>query len=170
MSGTNSKQLEQLIRSLGILVVEDNANMRRVIRSLLEAIGVGRIDFATDGIEGLEGIHELDPDVLVLDWEIPLLGGAELVRMVRSQGAVPTPDLPIIVLSAHGERRQVLEATRLGVDQYLIKPISVRAMHARLAAIVTKPRPIARRAGIVAPPPRPRSEPLPETEVWEVSV
>jgi two-component system chemotaxis response regulator CheY len=166
MLGANFKQLEQRIRSLGILVVEDNANMRQIIRSLLQAIGVGQIDFATDGIEGLEAIQELNPDVLVLDWEIPLLAGAELVRMVRTPGTVPNADLPIIVLSAHGERRQVIEATRLGVDQYLIKPISVRAMHARLADIVTKPRPIVRHTDFTLSPPQPRSE----TEVWDVSV
>jgi len=154
MSGTPPKQLEKLVQSLGVLIIEDNPYMRKVIRNLLMTIGIKRITEAADGIEGLEAIRTAGPDVVLLDWEMPLLGGAELVRIVRSPGVFPTPDLPIIVLSAHAERRRVVEAMRLGVNEYLIKPISVQTLQARLAAVTANPRPIVQRDGYYGPEPR----------------
>lgn len=125
MSRTNPRHIEKLIRSFSVLI----------------AIGIQRGTEAGDGIEALEAIHTVGPDVVLLDWELPMLGGDELVRMVRSPRVSPTPDLPIIVLSAHGERRRVLEAMRLGVNEYLIKPISAEALRTRLIAAVASRRP-----------------------------
>jgi two-component system, chemotaxis family, chemotaxis protein CheY len=58
---------------------------------------------------------------------MPLLSGAELVRIVRSAGVFPIPDVPIIMLSAHGERWRVVEAVKLGVNEHLVKPLSAKA-------------------------------------------
>jgi CheY-like chemotaxis protein len=154
MSGTAPKNFERLIHSLGVLIVEDNPYMRQVIRNLLTTLGIKRIAEAADGIEGLEAIRTFVPDVVLLDWEMPLLSGAELVRIVRSPGVFPTPDLPIVILSAHGERWRVVEAMRLGVNEYLIKPVSAQALHARLMSIITNPRPIVQRDGYYGPEPR----------------
>jgi len=90
----------------------------------------------------------------VLDWEMPLLSGAELVRIVRSPGVFPTPDIPIIMLTAHGERWRVVEAVRLGVHEYLIKPVSAKSLYDRLAAIVAQPRPVVQRGDYYGPEPR----------------
>jgi CheY-like chemotaxis protein len=154
MSATGPKHLAKLVRSLGVLVVEDNVYMRKVIRNLLTTIGIKHVTEASDGLEGLEAIRQVTPDVVLLDWEMPLLNGAELVRIVRSPGVFPTPDLPIVVLSAHGERWRVVEAMRLGVNEYLVKPVSAQALYARMVAIVTNPRPIVQRDGYYGPQPR----------------
>src|SRR4051812_36842874 len=97
------KHAEILINSLSVLVVDDNAYMRQIVRSLLINIGVKNIHEASDGIEALEVIRAVGPDIIILDWEMPLLNGPELVRIVRSPGVFPTPDIPIIMLSGHGE-------------------------------------------------------------------
>ena len=154
MPGTAPKNLDRRIQSLAVLIVEDNPYMRKVVRNLLMTIGVKRISEAADGIEGLEAIRTVGPDVVLLDWEMPLLSGAELVRIVRSPGVFPTPDLPIIVLSAHGERSRVVEAMRLGVNEYLVKPVSAHSLQARLLAIMANPRPIVERDGYYGPEPR----------------
>jgi len=154
MSRTDSKQLQQCIQSLGVLIVEDTAHMRKLIRNLLLTIGVTRIEEAADGIEGLEAIRTFAPDVVLLDWEMPLLGGAEVVRIVRSPDVFPRPDLPIIVISSNGEHRQVLEATRLGVNEFVGKPVSLKALRARLMAIVARRRPIVQSGGYYDPEPR----------------
>ena len=78
---------------------------------------------------------------MILDWEMPLLSGAELVRIVRSPGVFPMPDVPIIMLSGHGERWRVVEAVRLGVNEYLVKPVSAKALYDRLVSIIMQPRP-----------------------------
>jgi DNA-binding response OmpR family regulator len=154
MSGTVPKHYERLIQSLGVLIVEDNPYMRKVIRNLLTTIGIKRVMETADGIEGLEAIRSFGPDVVLLDWEMPLLSGAELVRIVRSPGVFPTPDLPIVMLSAHGERWRVVEALKLGVNEYLIKPVSAQALKARFVSIMTNPRRIVQREGYYGPEPR----------------
>jgi PleD family two-component response regulator len=85
---------------------------------------------------------------------MPLLSGAELVRIVRSPAAFPTPDLPIIIITAHGERWRVMEAMRLGVNEYLVKPVSAQALRDRLVTVAANPRPIVRHKGYYGPEPR----------------
>ena len=98
--------------------------MRKVVRNMLVNLGVKNIHEAPDGIAGLEAIRIVAPDLVILDWEMPLLNGAELVRIVRSPGVFPVPDVPIIMLTGHVERWRVIEASRLGVNEFLKKPVS----------------------------------------------
>jgi two-component system chemotaxis response regulator CheY len=84
------------------------------------------------------------------------------VRIVRSPGAFPTPDLPIIVLTAHGERRRILEAAKLGVNEFLCKPVSAKALYDRLLSILLKPRQSVQLGEYYGPAPRrPNSVPPP---------
>ena len=85
---------------------------------------------------------------------MPLLNGAELVRIVRSPGVFPVPDVPIIMLSGHGERWRVLEAVQLGVNEYLIKPVSAKALYDRLVTITIQPRPTVQLGDYYCPEPR----------------
>jgi two-component system, chemotaxis family, chemotaxis protein CheY len=105
--------------------------MRTIVRNLLGNIGVKSVTEVGDGIAALEKIREGVPDVIILDWEMPLLNGPELVRIVRSPGVFPTPDIPIIMLSAHGEQWRIIESVKLGVNEFLCKPVSARALFDR---------------------------------------
>jgi len=136
----NAKQAEYLIQQLAVLVVEDNPFMRSLVRNMLSHIGVGKVHEASDGIMALEIIRAVSPDLIVLDWEMPLLNGPELVRIVRSPGVFPLPDIPIIMLTAHGQRWRVAEAAKLGVNEFLCKPVSARALLDRILSILLKPR------------------------------
>src|SRR5215472_7127965 len=107
------RKVEKLLQSLEVLIIDDNPYMRKVVRNLLTSIGVKNVHEAVDGVTGLEAIRMLAPSLVLLDWEMPLLNGAELVRIVRSPGVFPVPDIPIIMLTAHVERWRVLDATRL---------------------------------------------------------
>ncbi len=138
----SKSDVEALIQDLSILIVDDNQYMRKIVRTLLVNIGVRKVYEASDGIAGLDAIRIVTPDVVILDWELPLLNGAEFVRIVRSPGVFPLSDVPIIMLSSHGERWRVVEAVRIGVNEYLRKPVSAQALLDRLTAIVAKPRPV----------------------------
>lgn len=151
----NAKQAEYLIQRLSVLVVDDSAFMRNMVRGLLSNIGVKNTHEAADGIAALEMIREVSPDVVILDWEMPLLNGPELVRIVRSPGVFPVPDIPIIMLSAHGERWRVVEAAKLGVNEFLCKPVSAKALSDRLISILLKPRESVRLGEYYGPAPRP---------------
>jgi two-component system chemotaxis response regulator CheY len=136
----NPKQAEVILQQLRVLLVDDNAFMRTIVRGLLNNIGVKIVSEATDGIAALDMIRESPPDVVILDWEMPLLNGPELVRIVRSPGVFPTPDIPIIMLTAHGEHWRILESVKLGVNEFLCKPVSAKALFERLISIILKPR------------------------------
>jgi len=156
----NAKQAAFLIQQLSVLVVDDNQFMRQLVRGLLATVGVRKILEATDGIAALETIREAKPDVVVLDWEMPLLNGPELVRIVRSPGVFPTPDIPIIMLTGHLERWRVLEAAKLGVNEFLGKPVSAKSLHDRLISILLKPRETVRVGDYYGPAPRNGTLPL----------
>jgi CheY-like chemotaxis protein len=150
----SKKELTDRIQALCVLVVDDNQYMRKMVRNLLVNCGVKDIYEAGDGITALDTIRTVGPDVVVLDWEMPLLSGAELVRIVRSPGVFPMPDVPIIMLSGHGERWRVVEAVRLGVNEYLVKPVSAKALYDRLVSITLKPRPTVQLGDYYGPEPR----------------
>jgi two-component system chemotaxis response regulator CheY len=148
------KEIADLIQSLTVLVVDDNQYMRKMVRNLLVNCGVKDIYEAPDGIAALDTIRTVVPDVVILDWEMPLLSGAELVRIVRSPGVFPMPDIPIIMLTGHCERWRVVEAVRLGVNEYLTKPVSAKAIYDRLVSILAQPRPIVQLGDYYGPEPR----------------
>jgi two-component system, chemotaxis family, chemotaxis protein CheY len=148
------KEVAGLIQSLSVLVVDDNQYMRKMVRNLLVNCGIKDIYEAADGIAALDIIRTVVPDVVILDWEMPLLSGAELVRIVRSPGVFPMPDIPIIMLTGHCERWRVVEAVRLGVNEYLTKPVSAKAIYDRLVSIMAQPRPIVQLGDYYGPEPR----------------
>jgi CheY-like chemotaxis protein len=149
-----ARHVEFRIQQLRVLVVDDNAFMRKMVRSLLLNIGVKKVYEAADGIAGLEQIRAVAPDVIVLDWEMPLLDGPELVRIVRSPGVFPTPDIPIIMLTAHGDRSRIVEAVRIGVNEFLCKPVSAKMLADRLTSIFAKPRANVKLGDYYGPEPR----------------
>ena len=153
-SKLSKKELTDRIQSLCVLVVDDNQYMRKMIRNLLVNCGIKDIYEAGDGIAALDTIRTVGPDVVVLDWEMPLLNGPELVRIVRSPGVFPMPDVPIIMLSGHGERWRVIEAMRLGVNEYLVKPVSAKALYDRMVTIMIQPRPTVQLGDYYGPEPR----------------
>jgi two-component system chemotaxis response regulator CheY len=154
MYSAQTSKADRLVQSAQVLVIDDNQYMRKVVRSLLMNLGVKNIHEASDGIAGLDAIRLYAPDLVVLDWEMPLLNGPELVRIVRSPGVFPAADIPIIMLTGHVERWRVLEATRLGVNEFLKKPVSAKALKDRMLAILTKPRKMVRRGEYYGPEPR----------------
>ena len=156
----NAKHAEFLIQQLSVLVVDDSQFMRTLVRGLLGNIGVKKIFEAGDGLAGLQVIREFAPDVVVLDWEMPLLNGPELVRIVRSPGVFPTPDVPIIMLTAHGERWRIVESVKLGVNEFLCKPVSAKALFDRLISVLLKPRASVRLGEYYGPEPRHRMREL----------
>ena len=143
-----------LLSSRKILVIDDEHYTRKVIRTLLMSIGVRSIQEAPNGEAGLEVIRTFAPDIVLVDWEMPGLDGPGFVRAVRSPDTFPYPDIPIIMLTAHGERSRVIEAARLGVHEYLLKPVSSQALQARILSVVTHPRRMVRRGDYYGPEPR----------------
>jgi two-component system, chemotaxis family, chemotaxis protein CheY len=149
-----TRMLQPKIEALKVLVVDDDQYMRKVVRTMLNAIGVKTVFEAVDGVAGLEALRKHNPDIVIVDWEMPMIDGAQFVRMVRTPGEFPSPGVPIIMLSGHGDRWRVVEAARIGAHEYLLKPVSTKALQDRIVAILGKPRPTVQLEGYYGPAPR----------------
>lgn len=149
-----------MIQGLNILVVDGNAYMRKVTRMMLMNLGAKSVMEAADGLAALEQIRNSDPDVMLLDWDMPLLNGMEVVRIVRSPGVFPRPNLPIIMLTSRAHRSSVVQALHAGINEFLVKPTSAKALHDRLSSIVINPRPMVQLGDAYVPQPRKMSSGL----------
>jgi CheY-like chemotaxis protein len=146
--------LETFVKDLAILVVDGNGYMRRTTRTMLMNLGARSVREAADGIAALEQIRTWNPDVMLIDWDLPVLNGMEVMRIVRSPGVFPRPDLPAIMLTSRTRRSHVLEAMRVGVHEFLVKPTSPKALRDRLMSIMIKPRPLMKVGELYVPKPR----------------
>jgi CheY-like chemotaxis protein len=150
--------VQNMIQGLGILVVDDNAYMRRVTRMMLMNLGAKSVYEAGDGLAALEIIRIFDPDIMVIEWDMPVLNGPEVMRIVRSPEVFPRPELPVIMLTDRARRSDVVEAMRLGAHEFLIKPTSPKALQDRLLSIFCNPRPMVQIGDYYVPEPRIRRQ------------
>ena len=148
------KALSVKLNSARVLLVDDEPYMRKVVRTMLLGMGVRAVHEADDGPTGLAMIRTHAPDVVILDWEMPGLNGTSFVRMVRSPETFPLPDTPIIMLTGHGERQRVIEAVCVGVNEFLLKPVSTNALRDRLVSVLLNPRKMVSSGPYYGPMPR----------------
>jgi two-component system chemotaxis response regulator CheY len=142
MRSTFASRVEEITRGLRVLVIADNPYLRKLVRSLLVNVGVKHIDEVADGLAGLEAVRIFEPDIAIFDWDLPLLSGAELVRILRTPGVHGKSGVALIAFSNKARRRQVSEAKKLGVDAFLVMPMSAKTLLDRLLTIVSR-RPAA---------------------------
>lgn len=116
-----------------ILTIEDDAAIRRGIVDALEFAGY-RVLEADRGDTALEAALRLTYELLLLDLVLPGLDGLELLRQVRDA----RPTLPVIILSARGEETDRVRGLKLGADDYVVKPFSVRELTARVEAVLRR--------------------------------
>jgi CheY-like chemotaxis protein len=129
---------------LRFLVIDDNAHMRRIMRTLLHGFGTREVYEAEDGAAGLEAFNHYLPDLIITDWAMPIFDGIELTQMIRQPNANSNPYIPIIMLTGHSEKKRVMAARDAGVTEFLAKPISAKGLYQRILNVVAKPRPFIR--------------------------
>ena len=132
-----------------ILIVDDEANMRLGLKDNLEFEGF-RVSEAIDGVDALEKVGKLNPDLIVLDVMMPNLSGYDVCKRLRKEGR----ETPIIMLTAKGEEIDRVLGLEIGADDYIQKPFSLRELIARIKAIlrrstVNQNKPSAYRIGLL---------------------
>jgi type II secretory ATPase GspE/PulE/Tfp pilus assembly ATPase PilB-like protein/CheY-like chemotaxis protein len=120
-----------------VLLVEDEDQLRRVMKDLLERDGY-RIVEAGDGISALEQVDRHNPDVILLDLNLPGLDGYGVLSQVRSRPT--TAGIPVIVLTAKGDEDNEVRVLQLGANDFLTKPFRARALSARLESVIQRGR------------------------------
>ena len=121
-----------------VLVVEDEQALVELLRYNLEQAGF-RVTVALDGEEALAAVRDEVPDLVLLDWMLPLMSGIEVCRQLRRQTA--TANLPIIMLTARGEEGDRVRGLDAGADDYVAKPFSPAELVARIRAVLRRIRP-----------------------------
>jgi two-component system chemotaxis response regulator CheY len=136
---------------LKVLVVDDNQHMRKLVVAILQAFGVIQIFEAADGNRAWTTLRESNPDVVILDWMMEGLTGIDVARMVRTSPQTPNPFVPIIMLTGYTQIDHVRQARDAGVNEFLAKPVSVKAVMSRLVSVIEHPRPYVRTKAYFGP-------------------
>ena len=121
-----------------VMLVEDEAALVTMLRYNMEKEGF-RVCEAMDGEEALTLLAERNPDLVVLDWMLPIMSGIEVCRQIRRKPR--TRDLPVIMLTARGEEGDKVRGLNTGADDYLTKPFSLPELMARVRALLRRVRP-----------------------------
>jgi CheY-like chemotaxis protein len=139
---------------LSTLVVDDSLYVRRIVRDMLMRVGLRRIREASDGAEALGQIAEGRPDLVILDWDLPILSGEEVIRLIRDATTSPLPTVPLILMISQPRIDRIKRAVRFGVTEVVAKPFSPKSLWSRLDEVIHRPRPFTQVGSLLIPKPR----------------
>ena len=123
-----------LKQQLKVLVVDDQRTSRMLIRDALDQLGIQQVAFAVDGEEGLQMMMSTPSHIVISDFNMPKLDGLQLLKAIRAYG--PTKKTPFIILTGRGDRELVQKAAASGVNNFLVKPITVPVLLKTIEAVV----------------------------------
>jgi len=139
------------LRSLNVLLVDDNQHMRMITATILHSAGIRSIREMPDGAAALTALREGVCDLAIVDFNMFPLDGVEFTRLVRNSPDSPNPYLPIIMLTGHSEKNRVMEARDAGVTEFVTKPITAKALFDRIQAVIFRPRAYVKTEGYFGP-------------------
>ncbi len=125
------------IETMSILIVDDMKSMRLTIRKMLQNLKIGKnLRFAENGKEGLEILNNSNCDIAIIDWNMPVMNGVEMLERIRKDSAIR--DIPVIMVTAESQRDIVSEVAETEIDAYLLKPLTLSALDEKIKAVVNK--------------------------------
>ena len=151
MLPTMKKLTAYNLERLKVMVVDDNRNMRMIVRQVLHALGIKDIAEAEDGVDAFKTLKVFNADIIITDWLMTPLDGIDLTRMLRTSKDSPNPYLPIIMVSGHTEAKRITEARDAGVTEFLAKPLSVEGLYKRIVNAIENPRPFVKSPNYTGP-------------------
>lgn len=142
-----AKTIQPLIQQTSALIVEDQPNMRQVVRKVLKHIGLNDITEAPDGLTALNILRDRNSprpgklaspdgpiDIVICDWNMPSMTGVELLREVRKDAALAK--ITFCMLTGENERYSIMEAIEHGANEYIVKPFSTNTLEDKLRKIL----------------------------------
>lgn len=132
------------LKALSVLLVDDNANMRKILGAILKSFGVRNIKEADDGLQALRVLNGQDIDIVFTDLMMQPVDGLAFIRWIRTSTASPNPFLPVVMITGHATQRSLNEARMAGVTEFLAKPVTARGVMHRLNEVINNPRPFVR--------------------------
>ena len=133
------------------VLLDDSSHMLSILRTILQGFGITDVAETRDAASAFETVRDHKPDFAIVDLHLDDLSGIEFTQLIRTAPDSPDRMLPIIMVTAYSERRQVKEAINVGVNEFLVKPIRPIDLFNRVRMIIEKPRPFVNAPGYFGP-------------------
>jgi two-component system chemotaxis response regulator CheY len=127
--------------NMKILVVDDFATMRQIVRKSLGELGFSNVTEAVDGVDALAKLEKDKFNFIISDWNMPNMMGLDFLKAVRASERFK--GIPFLMVTAEAKKENVFEAARAGVSQYIVKPFTVASLEEKINAIFAKRNPPA---------------------------
>ncbi|HPL63813.1 MAG: response regulator [Syntrophales bacterium] len=121
-------------KKIKILVVDDFATMRKVIRNLLKQIGYDNVIEAENGQIAFKTLQSQQVDFIISDWNMPTMSGLELLKAIRADANLAKT--PFLMVTAEALKENVVEAVKAGVNNYIVKPFTAEVLEGKIAKII----------------------------------
>lgn len=152
MSILNNQTRKDLrLEELRVMLIDDNADMRRLVKSLLHAMSIRSVIECGDGGDALQELGTRKIDLIITDWAMEPIDGVEFVKLLRTAPDSPCPRVDVIMLTGNAELDQVIQARNAGVTEFLAKPISAEKLYTRVISVIKHPRPFIQSKGYTGP-------------------
>lgn len=120
--------------NMKVLVVDDFATMRRIVKNILKQLGYNNIVEADDGTTALEILEKEKVDMIISDWNMPKMTGLDLLKNVR--GNAEMADTPFIMVTAEAQQDNIILAVKAKVSQYIVKPFTAETLGEKIDKIL----------------------------------
>jgi two-component system chemotaxis response regulator CheY len=124
-----------------ILVVDDFATMRQIVKKSLAALGFTNVTEAVDGVDALAKLDRDQFNFIISDWNMPNMMGIDFLKAVRANDKLKA--IPFLMVTAEAKRENVIEAAKAGVSQYIVKPFTVESLEEKMTTIFSRKTPSA---------------------------
>lgn len=115
-----------------ILIVDDSRTSRKILRTLIESQGHTVVGEGKNGQEGVQLFQQLKPDLVTMDITMPILDGAEAMKMIRALSS----EVKIVMITAAGQRNKIIECLRDGANEFLTKPLDENEVKATIDKVL----------------------------------
>jgi len=129
-----SEECSKMDFNITILIVDDFESMRRIVKGTLKSIGFSNFIEAEDGVIALKKLEKENIDLIISDWIMPNMNGLDFLKAVK--GNEKLKNIPFIMVTAEGQKANVLEAINAGVNNYIVKPFTPETLHAKLKKVL----------------------------------
>ena len=117
-----------------VMLVDDSKTMRNIQKGILGQLGYNELEEACDGLDALSKIGAFQPELLLVDWNMPNMDGLTFVKKFREQGN----KAPIIMVTTEAEKSRVVEAIKAGVNNYVVKPFTPELLGERIKETLSR--------------------------------
>jgi len=119
--------------NMKVLIVDDFATMRRILRNILKQIGFSNISEADDGKSALKELKKEKFDLILCDWNMPEMPGIDLLKEIRADDSLK--DLPFVMVTAEAQKENIVAAVKAGVSNYVVKPFTAETVSEKLSKV-----------------------------------